>query len=73
MWSRPDNVPFPSIWWKFKAKDLETDNFVEYRIQDLPEEYYDAALQQMQEHFLKDEAMCSSTGVKLNINLYKLI
>uniref|UniRef100_A0A336LW64 CSON004142 protein n=1 Tax=Culicoides sonorensis TaxID=179676 RepID=A0A336LW64_CULSO len=60
-WKRPSNVPFPSVWLTFKAKDLETDNLVEYRVQDLPEEYYDKALKLMELDFLRDEAMCSAT------------
>uniref|UniRef100_A0A336LMK9 CSON004143 protein n=1 Tax=Culicoides sonorensis TaxID=179676 RepID=A0A336LMK9_CULSO len=60
-WKRPSNVPFPSVWMTFKAKDLETDNLVEYRVQDLPEEYYDEALKLMEMDFLKDEAMCNTT------------
>lgn len=63
-WERPSSVPFPSVWHTFKAKDLETENLIEYRVQDMPEEYHKKALELMEFDFLRDEAMCSSTGEK---------
>lgn len=35
-WKRPDNVPFPQVWLKFQAKDINSDDLVNYRVQDLP-------------------------------------
>lgn len=61
-WERPSNVPFPSVWLTFQAKDLESDNMIEYRVQDMPEEYYGKALELMEFNFLRDEAMCAATG-----------
>lgn len=61
-WIRPKDIPFPSTWWTFKAKDLESDDLVEYRVQDLPEEYYDEALELMHKHFINDETLCNTIG-----------
>lgn len=35
-WKRPESAEFPKIWHTFKARDIDSENFVEYRIQDLP-------------------------------------
>ncbi|XP_055712606.1 uncharacterized protein LOC129807400 [Phlebotomus papatasi] len=61
-WKRPQSVPFPSIWRRFKAKDVETGELVNYRVQDLPEDRYEEAVQLLVEHFLKDEPMCKAGG-----------
>lgn len=62
-WRRPENIPFPSVWLKFKAKDLNSDNLVEYRVQDLPLDRYEDAIDHMCIHFLVDEPMCKSLGM----------
>uniref|UniRef100_U5ENP2 N-acetyltransferase domain-containing protein n=1 Tax=Corethrella appendiculata TaxID=1370023 RepID=U5ENP2_9DIPT len=59
-WERPKNIPFPNVWLKFKAKDLNSDNLVDYIVQDLPESYYDKAMEHMQKYFLRDESICKS-------------
>lgn len=61
-WKRPQTVPFPSIWRRFKAKDVETGELVNYCVQDLPEDRYEEAVQLLVEHFLKDEPMCKAGG-----------
>lgn len=62
-WKRPENIPFPSVWLTFKAKDLNSDDLVEYRVQDLPEDRYDEAIEHMTTIFLPDEPMCRSTDL----------
>lgn len=61
-WKRPENIPFPSVWLKFKAKDLNTDDLVEYRVQDLPPERNDEAIELMTSVFLEDEPIFKATG-----------
>ncbi|XP_059618005.1 uncharacterized protein LOC132262682 [Phlebotomus argentipes] len=61
-WKRPESVPFPSVWRRFKAKDEETGEMVNYRVQDLPEDRYEEAVQLLVEHFLKDEPIFMITG-----------
>lgn len=45
------------------AKDKNSDNLVQYRVQDLPEEYYDETVAFMIKYFLPDETICSSRDV----------
>lgn len=56
-WTRPNRIPYPYIWLKFKAKDVETSDLVEYTVQDLPEDRYDEALNIMATQFLADAPM----------------
>ena len=61
-WTRPVNVPFPNVWLRFKAKDTESDKLVEYRIQDLPEDRFEDAIQHMTDNYLVDEPIAKSLG-----------
>ncbi|XP_055684399.1 uncharacterized protein LOC129790736 [Lutzomyia longipalpis] len=61
-WKRPESVPFPSIWRRFKAKDVNTGELVNYYVQDLPEDRYEEAVQLLVQHFLHDEPMCKAGG-----------
>lgn len=51
----PENSSFPIVHYKFLAKGLNSDELVEYRVQDLPEEYNERAIDFMLEYFLPDE------------------
>lgn len=62
-WKRPDNVTFPQVWLKFKAKDLNSDDLVEYRVQDLPLERYEDAIDHMCKYFIVDEPPSKSLGL----------
>lgn len=53
-WTRPNHVPYPSVWLKFNAKDVYTDDSVEYTVQDLPENRFDEAINIMANSFLAD-------------------
>ena len=41
---RPEGSPYPKIFSSFKAKAKDSDDFEEYFIQDLTEEYFDRAV-----------------------------
>lgn len=60
---RPDHLSFPHVYYSFMAKDKNNDKLVEYRVQDLPEEYYDEAVAFMANYFIPDETFCSSRDV----------
>ncbi|EAT34936.1 AAEL012862-PA [Aedes aegypti] len=63
-WKRPDHIPFPQIWHTFQAGDPTSDNrLINYRVQDLPPERVDDAIQHMCTHFLRDEPICRSLGL----------
>lgn len=54
-WKRPDTNDYPKVWYKFKARDVDSDNFVDYRIQDLPLDRVDDLFEHLIESFLPDE------------------
>lgn len=62
-WRRPENVEFPSVWSTFKAKDLNSEDLVEYRVQDLPVERFEEAVKHMSTNFIPDEPMCATRGL----------
>jgi hypothetical protein len=60
---RPKNLKFPKIYYKFQAKDRDSNEIVDYYVQDLTEEYYERAIELMVTDFLPDETM----GIALNV------
>uniref|UniRef100_A0A1L8DAF7 N-acetyltransferase domain-containing protein n=1 Tax=Nyssomyia neivai TaxID=330878 RepID=A0A1L8DAF7_9DIPT len=62
-WKRPDNIPFPQVWWKFSAKDPDTGDTIDYRIEDLTEDRYEEVVDLMINRFVPDEPMCCSLGI----------
>lgn len=63
-WKRPHSAEYPKVWHKFTAKDVDSDNLVEYRIEDLTESKYEASLAMMVEYFCRDEPTCAAYGTK---------
>lgn len=57
---RPKNLEFPKVYHTFQAKDVDSDNLVTYRVQDLPEEYYEKALELMKNYQLPEETLAAS-------------
>lgn len=60
VWTRPANVPYPSVWHTFRAKDVDSDQMVNYVVQDLPEERFEEAIDHMLNIFIYDEPMCEA-------------
>lgn len=63
-WKRPESSDFPKNWYTFKAKDTETDEIVDYFIEDLSESKIEEALNLFVEHFCKEEPICNACGKK---------
>lgn len=62
-WRRPTNVPYPKIYKRFHSKDIyQIDKLVSFYIQDLTEDRYEDAINEMTENFLRDENTCRTTG-----------
>lgn len=59
-WRRPNNIEFPKRWLEFTIKDTESNDFVKYVVQDLPEDRYEEAVKIMTDIFLRDETICSA-------------
>lgn len=61
-WKRPDSGEFPKIWHTFKARDIDNDNLVEYRIQDLPLDRVDDYYEHLITHLLAEEPVNQALG-----------
>lgn len=70
---RPENVEFPTTYYTFKAKLKNSDEVIEYRVQDLPEDRFEEALEMMRTQFLPDESLCSSKGVDVDARSGKIL
>ncbi|KAL7028453.1 hypothetical protein ACKWTF_005842 [Chironomus riparius] len=57
MFKRPVNLEFPHVYCIFTAKDRGSDVMTEYRIQDIPEDRYEEAVDMMANVFLPDEPL----------------
>lgn len=64
-WKRPERLEYPKVWHTFKARDLNSDNLVEYRIQDLPLEKADEAYEHMFSNYVQDEPIGQVLGISL--------
>lgn len=60
---RPESLSFPHVYYTFEAKDKHSEKVVEYRVQDLPVEYYEQAVNFMVKYFLPDETFCASKEI----------
>ncbi|GAB0087127.1 uncharacterized protein DMENIID0001_014040 [Sergentomyia squamirostris] len=62
-WTRPKNIEFPEVWYKFKAKDPESGHIVNYQVEDLTEDRFQEVVNHMINHFLPDEPTSSSLNI----------
>lgn len=61
-WNRPNTVEYPKVWHTFKAKDLDSDEMVKYRIQDLPFDRADDVFEHMIANYIQDEPIGQVLG-----------
>lgn len=61
-WKRPETLEYPKIWHTFKARDLDSDKLVEYRIQDLPLDRIDDAFEHMFAYYVREEPIGQVLG-----------
>ncbi|KAJ6635825.1 hypothetical protein Bhyg_14411, partial [Pseudolycoriella hygida] len=72
---RPHNIPYPNIWLAFEAPDVNGD-MAKYRIQDIPKDRFDDAVQHMETHYIADETLCRARNLandKKSVNDLKSI
>jgi len=60
---RPANLTFPTIYHTFKAKDKTGNEIVAYRVQDLPEDYFEAAYDLMSKSYLPEAMIAGRAGI----------
>lgn len=63
-WKRPESSEYPKTWHTFFAKDVDSDELVDYRIEDVPENRFDEAVTMIVQYFCKDEPLCEAYGIK---------
>jgi len=63
LFTRPIDLPFPIIYHKFKAKDKDSDELIEYQIQDLLEEDYEKAVELFTTDYLPEESLSRCRGI----------
>jgi GNAT superfamily N-acetyltransferase len=63
---RPESLKIPQVYHKFKAKDKNSDEIVDYQVQDLLEEDFERALDLMVKFYLPDEPFAISMKVCAN-------
>lgn len=61
-WKRPKTTEYPKVWHTFKARDLDSDELVEYRIQDLPLDRLDEIIEFMFNNYIVDEPIGQVLG-----------
>lgn len=66
-WKRPVST-YPKVWSTFEAKNVDCDDLIEYRIEDLPESRFEEALENLVSIFCKDEPLCEAYGT-LNFSI----
>jgi hypothetical protein len=62
-WKRSESVDFPKTYLNFQALDLESENQVQYFVEDLQQCRFKDVISIMSDQHLKDEPMYSSKGV----------
>jgi hypothetical protein len=55
IWQRSSGLVFPVQYYKFVTRDKDSDELVEYRVEDIPESRYAEACRFMVEHFVPYE------------------
>lgn len=63
---RVEGFEFPQIYLRFQAKDKDSDELVNYWVQDMPEDRFEELVEFMTKHFLPYEVMCECKGVMNN-------
>lgn len=69
-WKRPESVDFPKVWHTFQARDIDSDNLVEYRIQDLPLNRVDDCYRHLFDTLIPDEPIGQALGYENDPHIY---
>jgi hypothetical protein len=54
-WKRPADLAYPVRYYKFVSGNRECDKLIEYRIEDIPENRYEEAVEFMVKHFIPSD------------------
>lgn len=70
-WKRPSTIDYPKIWHTFKARDLNSNELAEYRIEDLPASRAQDAYDHLLANYIKDEPISQILSKLRNIKKAK--
>ncbi|XP_070498762.1 uncharacterized protein [Chironomus tepperi] len=60
---RPNNLEFPKTYYTFKSKSKDSDEIIEYRVQDLPDDRFEEVLEMIKVDYLPEESLCAGKGI----------
>lgn len=61
-WKRSDSIEYPKVWHTFSARDLDSDDLVEYRIEDITKSNANEVLKHLKANYLPDEVLIQALG-----------
>lgn len=63
-WKRPATVEYPKVWHTFMARDTDSNEMIEYRIEDLTKSKADDVFNHMLQNYIQDEPVAEALGIK---------
>lgn len=60
---RPQNLEFPTVYYKFKAKSNDNNEIIQYRVQDLPDDRFEEALEMVKNYYIPEESLCAGKEI----------
>lgn len=66
-WKRPESLEYPKVWHRFMARDVDSDQMVEYRIEDLVESRAEEAYKHMRDFYFVDEPISQALGKRIKL------
>lgn len=61
-WKRGSRIPYPNTWLTFLARDVDSDELVEYQIRDLTQDRFEEAFNIMVNEYFKNEPLNAHVG-----------
>jgi hypothetical protein len=61
---RPQSINYPCVYHTFQARDLNSNELVEYRVEDFPRHRYEEGIQYMIQNFFEHEVMGKARRIK---------
>lgn len=61
---RPQALKYPTVYYKFKALDIDNTTKIEYRIQDFPQDRFDDGIKFMLNYFVTEEPIFKSRDIR---------
>lgn len=74
-WKRSESIEYPKVWHTFKARDLDSNDLVEYRIEDITKSNANEVLKHLKANYILDDVLIQAIGkinkfLKIRIYIY---